>query len=704
MARTPTFMYDDGPAELRHELRALIADRLPADWVGPFTEDPRDQAISDEFCVELARRGLLVPEWPVEYGGQGMPLDHGIVIREEMWAYGEPRGARYYGPNWIGPSIIEHGTPEQKALHLPAIAEGSAIWCQGFSEPDAGSDLAALRTRAEPDGDGFRITGQKIWTSWAGWADWCYLLARVPTESDDPRAGITVFLLPMSRDGILVRPIDGLPGAQHFKEVFLDNVRAERSEILGEVGGGWRVIRAALSHERVGIARYARSDRLLALVEPRVRSTGGEVMEQRWLEARVANRVSRLVCRRTLDSQGAEGALDFEASAARLLTTRADQVAADVASDALGDEFFDDRDSPHAPFGGLAELAWRYSQGATIASGTTEMLQTRLVSALRKGRRLDTPSEAAELSDAVQHLVGPVAGLPAMRAALDDPDTRLPLRDAFAEMLEGLDAALDFESALQAAEACRRAGAALLPLPVEAMVLAEDGKPPLVLTGAAGSIEHGDLFPEWIALRDEGPRRVAGLAAPLGAPLGAFVCRPGEPLDGGPADASTSRRSLALVLPAYYVLGALETALELAVRYAGDRVQFSRPIIEFQAVGFRLADTVAELYGLQSLAQFTLWRAVEHPHESMVDALALRWHAVDVARRSLRACQQVFGAIGLTYEHDLALIVAGLQPRLRMPWTQPETFDRFRRAVRSRGFSSTFSAAAHSTTEAPIRG
>lgn len=684
-------MFDDGPDELRRELRGLIRDELPEDWLGPFTDDPRDREISDAFCRTLAERDLLVPEWPVAYGGQGMSLERGLVIREEMWAHGEPRGARYYGPNWVGPSIMRHGTEEQKARHLPAIASGEAIWCQGFSEPDAGSDLAALKTTAVPDGDGFLVSGQKVWTSWAAWADWCYLLARVPVDSAEPRAGITVFLIPMDRAGIEVRPIDGLPGPHHLNEVFFDRVRVEQTEILGGVGGGWRVMRDALSHERVGIARYARSDRLLALAAPWVETAGGSSLRSRWMQARVANRVSRLVCRRALAADPSDRSFEFEANAARLLTTRADQFVAEVVSDAVGEGFFADRYSDAAPLGGLAEFAWRYSQGATIASGTTEMLQLMLVRAIEGGQRLTVPAGTEEVSSAVRDLIGPVDGLPRARKAIDDADSRLRLRDRLAEMILGLDPRESFESALQGAEVCRRAGAAMVPLPVEAMLLAPEGGPPLAWVGPGGSLEHADLFDDWTVIRDAGGAGAARYPrATLGTRLGAFVNRD-APVIEGERTVTPRERSLALALPCFYLLGALETALDLAVRYAQVRVQFSTPIIKRQGVGFRLADVVADLYGLQSLAHFTLWRVTgPSPDEGDVDALALRWHAVDVARRALRSCQQVFGTIGLTYEHDLSWITTGLQPRLRLPFTQPGTLDRLVAAGDGSGFASLF--------------
>ncbi|NYE19232.1 acyl-CoA dehydrogenase family protein [Microbacterium immunditiarum] len=682
-----TFMFDDGPISLRHELRALMEEKLPPEWLGPFTADPEDKAMSDAFCRELAARGLLVPEWPAEFGGSDMTLDRGLVIREEMWSHSEPRGGQYYGPNWIGPAIMEFGTDEQRALHLSPIARGAVVWCQGFSEPDAGSDLAAMRTRAEPDGDGFRITGQKVWTSWAGWAEWCFLLAKVPTESDDARAGVTVFLIPMNRKGIEVRPIDGLPGPHHLNEVFFDGVRAERSEVLGRVAGGWDVVRAALSHERVGIARYARSDRMLSRVASHVAVDRPSTLRSDWMRARILNRVSRLVCRRTLAAQAESGSLEFEANAARLITVRADQFAADVTSDALGAAFFEDRSTAGAPFGGAVEFFWRYSQGATIASGTTEMLQLRLVSELKKGRRLSAAEEVADVGEAVTNLIGGVDRLPALRRAVDDPSSRQALRDAMTEMISGLDPRDGLDSAEQAAEVARRCGMAAAPLPIEAMLLARDGVP-VAWAGPGGVLEHADLYDRWLLVGEE-PLHAIYRAAPLGTRTGAFVVPEPDELTHapapGPADAP-----LALALQSGYILGALETSLDLATRYACERVQFGAPIITRQAVGFRLADVVAELYGIQSLLHYTLWRIDRAPHKALSDALALRWYAVDLARRSLRVAHQALGAIGLTYEHDHAMITAALQPRLRLPFSVGHTLDRVVDAVRVVGFASLF--------------
>jgi alkylation response protein AidB-like acyl-CoA dehydrogenase len=686
-----SFMFDHGPAALRAELRQLIADELPAGWLGPFTEDRKDLALSNRFCGLLAERGLLVPEWPAEFGGQGLELERGIVIREEMWASCEPRGAQYYGPNWVGPSIMRHGTAEQRAQHLPAIAAGKVIWCQGFSEPEAGSDLRALRTRAVPHKDGFRITGQKVWTSWARWAQWCYLLARVPGYEDEPHGGVTVFLIPMDRDGIIVRAIDGLPGPHHLNEVFLDDVWAHRSEVLGAVGNGWDVIRDALANERVGIARYARSDRVLSAVAPIVRSADASgSLRAQWTEARVRNRISRLVCRYALFRQRNGGTNDFPVSAARLITTQADQFAADVAADALTDRFFEDRYTADAPLGGLVEFVWRYSRAATIASGTSEMLRILLWRGLQRGQRLDAASESADVGEAFTSLVEHFGRTGAARSARSNPKVRLDILEAVRGMLAGLDPRVDYPAALQAGEVCRRAGRAALPVPIEGILLCRQEQP-VALASSGGMVEHGDLLDRWtIGTRAGGTVTATFSGVPLGTRLGAFVTtKPFSRLDDA-EPLTPTELALAHSLPPWYILGTLETALDLAVRYAQSRVQFGAAISTYQGVSFPLADLAADLHGLLRLAEFTLWRAVETPYEALVDALALRWAALDIARRALLICHQVLGAIGLTEEHDLALLTSAIQPRLRMPLTLGETLEALIAAIDERGFDCIF--------------
>lgn len=362
----------DDAGQLRNHLRELIANHIPADFLGACTDDPRDLATTETFCKLLASEGLLALAWPKEHGGGGGSVWQQTVLREEMWAQHEPRGPQYMGINWVGPALMRYGTAEQKAKHLAAIASGDVIWCQGFSEPEAGTDLASLRTRATPDGDGWRITGQKVWTSYALMASWCVLAACTDPDAPKPKR-LTLFLIPMDRPGFTVRPIGSMLGPHHLNEMFLDDVPAYPGDVLGEIGDGWRVMREALAFERVGIARYARCESLL----DRMRTELGddwnalpESIRARWVRALVDLRVARLLAYRAVSLQD-DAAAGAAASAARIVTTTCDQQVAELLFDVLGPTALDS--GAPAPLHGAIEDHWRYAQAATVASGTIEV-------------------------------------------------------------------------------------------------------------------------------------------------------------------------------------------------------------------------------------------------------------------------------------------------------------------------------------------
>ncbi len=675
---------------LRRKLRMLIDMHLPAGWIGPFTDDPADLALSNHFCEVLASEALLVPDWPVEYGGNDADLISSIVMREEMWAHFEPRGPQYYGPNWVGPSVADYGTPEQKALHLPLVAAGKAIWCQGFSEPDAGSDLANLRTRAVLDGEGYRISGQKIWTSWAMWAEWCYLLARVDGAGADKHAGITVFLVPMNRPGITVRGLDGIPGPHHLTEVFFDDVWAEKTEVLGPVGNGWQVIRDALSNERVGVARYARDDRLIATVmaDERYRE---ELPPGRWLQARVRNRMARLICRRALWFQDDGGSHDFIVCGARLITTRTNLLVADVLSEAVGDSFFENRYTPGAAVDGAIEFFWRYMQCGTIATGTTEMVQRQLSRAMLRGERIRVTPEAEDIRSSVDRQFAARGAVALARTAMIDPGTRHALMADVETTIEAMNPRDGHLEGIAAAEVCRAAGRVVLPLPIEAMILRRPSGRPLGLLSPHGRLEHGDLFEEWDVLTTNGDvLHVAAAPDLLGSKVGPFVNRT-SPSVLGPADpASRAEAALLHVLGSWYVFGALERALDIATVYATERVAFGSPIASYQGVAFPIADACSELQALYELALQALWSIYHTPALATVDALALRWATIDIARRVMRTAHQVLGAVGLCDEHDLTTITFALQARLRLPHDLEASMTLLREAEEQHGFDSLF--------------
>ena len=362
----------DDAGELRQRLRQLIATHIPHGFLGACTDDPQDLATTESFCKLLAAEGLLALAWPTEHGGGGGSIWQQTVLREEMWAHHEPRGPQYMGVNWVGPALMRYGTTEQKTRHLSAIAGGEVIWCQGFSEPEAGSDLASLRTRAVPDGDGWRITGQKVWTSYAQMASWCVLAACTDPAAPKPQR-LTLFLIPMDRTGITVRPIRSMLGPHHLNEVFLDEVPAGPDDVLGTVGDGWRIMREALAFERVGIARYARCESLL----DRMRADLGddwdrlpESLRVRWVRALVDLRVARLLAYRAVSLQDDPSA-GAAASAARIAATTCDQQVAELLFEVLGPSALDS--GPRAKLSGAVEDHWRYAQAATVASGTIEV-------------------------------------------------------------------------------------------------------------------------------------------------------------------------------------------------------------------------------------------------------------------------------------------------------------------------------------------
>ncbi|MBD0323131.1 MAG: acyl-CoA dehydrogenase family protein [Aldersonia sp.] len=384
------FAMGETAAALRGELRQLVGEHVSPDFLGAFTDDPADLAVAQRFCQVLAERGLLCLAWPEKFGGRGGSVWEQTVVREEMWAHHEPRGAQYMGVNWVGPTIMRHGTAEQQRIHLPPIARGEVIWCQGFSEPDAGSDLASLRTSARRDGNGWRITGQKIWTSYATMAQWCFLLART-SSGGKKQHGLTIFLVPMSSPGIEVRPIDCMMGPHHLNEVFFDDLRVTDADVLGTVDEGWRVVREVLAFERVGIARYARCERLLqaapAVLGKRWDDLPAE-LRGRWTRMLTHCRRARLLAYRVVAMQSEDRVQPGDAAAYRIAVTKLDQDSAEVLAEIAGYAAWAEADGDAARIAEISRFRrkvddhWRYSQAATVASGSIEMQRILLARAL----------------------------------------------------------------------------------------------------------------------------------------------------------------------------------------------------------------------------------------------------------------------------------------------------------------------------------
>ena len=386
--------FDMGPeaATLRAQLRSLVKEHVPEGFMGAFTDDPADLEAAQRFCRTLAEQGLLCLAWPQEYGGRGASVWEQTVVREEMWAHHEPRGAQYMGVNWVGPTLMRYGTEEQQRKHLPPIAAGEVIWCQGFSEPEAGSDLASLRTHARRDGDGWLISGQKIWTSYATMAQWCFLLARTTKVGEGAtqkkQQGLTIFLVPMSDPAIQVRPIRSMMGPHHLNEVFFDDLRVTDADVLGPIDGGWSIVQDVLSFERVGIARYARCERLLMLAPEALGERWEQVPEElrgRWTRMLMHCRRARLLAYRVVSLQSAGRIQPADAAGYRIAVTKLDQDSAEVLMEIAATVPRDDTTTAY--YRGEVEDHWRYSQSATVASGSIEMQRILMSRALLGGTR-----------------------------------------------------------------------------------------------------------------------------------------------------------------------------------------------------------------------------------------------------------------------------------------------------------------------------
>ncbi|GAY19466.1 acyl-CoA dehydrogenase [Mycobacterium sp. shizuoka-1] len=289
----------DYPCEaqaFRDEIRAFLAEHLPPDWTGPgaLAREEREQ-LRHRWRKILADRGLVAVSWPKEYGGGGLSAIEQAVVAEEFARAGAPEREEndMLSIDLLGNTLIALGTEEQKKHFLPRILSGEDLWCQGFSEPEAGSDLASVRTKAVLDGDEWVINGQKIWTSAGPTANWIFVLAR--TNPDLPKhKGLSMLLVPVDQPGVVVRPIVNAAGHASFSEVFFTDARARAADVLGGVGGGWATAMTVLGFERgsqitTAAMEFGRDlDRLRQLARERGRHTDPHIRDElAWCYSRV---------------------------------------------------------------------------------------------------------------------------------------------------------------------------------------------------------------------------------------------------------------------------------------------------------------------------------------------------------------------------------------------------------------------------------
>ncbi|MDO8614810.1 MAG: acyl-CoA dehydrogenase family protein [Dehalococcoidia bacterium] len=381
------FRFTAAEEAFRQEVREFLRRELPADWaasggVGTLGEGSEERwELLRGFQRKLAQRGWLTLGWPQEHGGLGASHMMQVIYNEEM-SYQRAPTQLGVGPDRVGPTIILYGTEEQKREHLPGIVNAEAVWCQGFSEPGAGSDLASLETRAEADGDYFVINGQKIWTSFAHKADWCILLARTDQEAPKHK-GISYFLLDMRTPGIEVRPLMDLMGRANFNQVFLENVRVPRTAVAGELNRGWYVAAATLDFERSGINRVVTGirvyDELLGyaaetLVDGR-RLLDDMRVRHKLAELAIEFQAGRLLAYRVASMQARGQIPNAEASMSKLYGSELQQRLAGAGMEVLGLGGQLEPGSRWAPLEGRVEAFYLLAAALTIAAGTSEIMR-----------------------------------------------------------------------------------------------------------------------------------------------------------------------------------------------------------------------------------------------------------------------------------------------------------------------------------------
>jgi alkylation response protein AidB-like acyl-CoA dehydrogenase len=334
------FEWSDEEQSLRAELRAFLDEELPADWdLNTPGEDP-SSVFTREMAGKLADRGWLTPHWPAEYGGRDASAWAFVIVAEELWAVGEPRGSQYMNVSWIGPAIMAAGTEAQKQEHLGPIARGDVHWCQGFSEPGAGSDLASLQTAAARDGDHYVVNGEKIWTSYARQADYCFLLVRTDPTSQGAR-GISILLVPMDLPGITVEVVPTMLEIHVVHRITFRDVRVPVSCRLGDEHEGWGLIREALAYERVGAPRFARGayvlDRLAEWASDQGLLDDPEVAG-RFGRARAACQAARILTYRVMDDRAKGRPNTPTPYVARVAIVRGERAVAELGMDLMGSE------------------------------------------------------------------------------------------------------------------------------------------------------------------------------------------------------------------------------------------------------------------------------------------------------------------------------------------------------------------------------
>ena len=371
-------------------LRHWLANNLPQGWGTEEWTEPEGAArvaFYKDWSRKLYEAGFIGLTWPKQYGGREAPITLQAIVLEELGRAEAPEHVGLIGIGMAGPTILAHGTEEQKDRFLQNILTGQEVWCQGFSEPNAGSDLASLQTRAVRQGDEYVVTGQKVWSSFAHVADWCILVARTD-GSGDKHSGLTYFLMDMHAPGVEVRPLRQITGEAEFNEIFMEGVRISSDMLVGAEGDGWTVAITTLMNERanVGFALLARLDvayrRLLALAKSTSRN-GSRAADDLLIRDKLADlwidlQAFRFTIYRAFSALLETGVPGPEGSVAKLFWSETNQRLTKTALEIEGTFALLDAGSDRAAERGRWQQLQLRSRGNTIEAGTSEILRNMI--------------------------------------------------------------------------------------------------------------------------------------------------------------------------------------------------------------------------------------------------------------------------------------------------------------------------------------
>ena len=678
---------DTDLTELRSAVRAfLAADRDRFGW-----QPAVDCWLSRwdaEFSIRLAEAGFVGLTIPLAYGGRGLGYLHRYVVTEELLAHGAPVGAHWIADRQVAPALLSYGTEEQRRRLLPRIAEGRLYSAIGMSEHGAGSDLAAVQTRAAKTAQGWMLNGSKVWTSGAHLAHQLVVLARSsPLDPDHRHAGFSQFIVPTDRAGVTVNPVLLMNGEHHFNEVLFDDVALTDADVLGDVGNGWHQVTAELGFERSGPERILSTATMLFDV---IRTLGTQGDTDARTTGDVGDLIARMSSLRQLSISVARALTEGEDAASRAalvkdLGTRFEQESVEVTADLL--DYVDARSTDMPRLRAMLDTARVHSPLFTLRGGTNEVL--RGVVAKNLGRDLGKDEPADELRQLVDDIgrrsLDADSGPRALPNAFDEPLWAALEETGLSRLTTGQGAGVR-ESAVVLTGLARWAAA--VPI-AETDVLAA------WLAGQAG-LDVPEAGPLTVAVADvaKSGGRIAGTATDVPWPgtgrvllvaraeESCFVSWLAEPgvatghnLAGEPRGSirfDVSRADVVALPPdvgdeltrrgawarCVQLVGALEAATELTATHTRDRVQFGRSLNKFQAVAHSLAAMSGELERARAAATLATAAAADFGFDSPQADYAVTVAKVAVGRAVAPVttiAHQLHGAIGVTAEHRLWL-------------------------------------------------